>query len=84
MKRLSSSVAVAALCLGLTSGVPAPAQADVSWTMTSPFAREIGRPGDVDRDTYHIEHVYELQYRLRWLGLFDARPNGVFGRRTEP
>lgn len=81
----SAVVAVAmTLCttLGLTVLGTAPAQA-VGWDMTSPFAREIVRPGDMDRDTYHIEHVYELQYRLFWIGLLDARPNGQFGPQTE-
>ncbi|MFZ2015619.1 MAG: peptidoglycan-binding domain-containing protein, partial [Nocardioides sp.] len=49
------------------------------WTLRDPFSREIVRPGDIDTDPYHIEHVYEVQYRLRRLGLFDAVPNGHFG-----
>ena len=83
MKKLLGLVAVLALGLGLTPVLVVPAQADISWTMRSPFAREIVRPGDVDKDTYNIEHVYELQYRLKWLGLLPARPTGVFGPRTE-
>lgn len=83
MKKLLSLVAVMALGLGLTTVISSPAQADLRWTMRSPFAREIVRPGDVDQDTYNIEHVYELQYRLKWVGLFDATPNGVFGPKTE-
>jgi len=84
MKKLLSLVAVMALGLGLTTAVSAPAQAaDVGWTMKSPFAREIVRRGDVDRDVYHIEHVYELQYRLKWAGVLRATPNGVFGPKTE-
>ncbi len=83
MKKLLSLVAVLALGLGLTTAVVAPAQADAKWTMKSPFAREIVRPGDADRNTYNIEHVYELQYRLKWAGVFTARPNGVFGPQTE-
>ena len=83
MKKLLSFVAVMALSLGLTTVISAPAEAKVDWTMKSPFAREIVRPGDVDRDQYNIEHVYELQYRLKWVGLLGATPNGVFGPRTE-
>ncbi|HET6627304.1 MAG TPA: L,D-transpeptidase family protein [Nocardioidaceae bacterium] len=83
MKKLWSLVAVMALGLGLTLVVSAPAEARPGWTMSSPFAREIVRPGDVDRDPYRIEHVYELQYRLKWAGLFRATPNGVFGPKTE-
>lgn len=68
-----------ALGLGLTAATAAPAQAA---GMDSRFAREVVRPGDVDRDQYHIEHVYELQYRLRWAGLLSATPNGQFGPQT--
>jgi hypothetical protein len=47
------------------------------------FSREVVRPGDVDADPYHIEHVYEVQRRLDRLGLFDATPNGTFGPITK-
>jgi len=57
--------------------------AKVTWTLRDPFSREIVRPGDDDADPYHIEHVYEVQYRLKRLGLFDANPNGHFGPITE-
>jgi lipoprotein-anchoring transpeptidase ErfK/SrfK len=83
MKKLLSLVAVLTLAMGLTTTVAAPAQAAKKWSMSSPFAREVTRPGDVDRDTYNIEHVYELQYRLGWVGVFTATPNGVFGPQTE-
>lgn len=83
MKKLLSLVAVMVLTLGLTTVISTPAQASVPWTMKSPFAREIVRPGDMDRDTYNIEHVYELQYRLKWVGLFDGAPTGYFGPSTE-
>jgi hypothetical protein len=83
MKKLLSVVAVLAMSLGLTTAVSAPAQARPGWDLSSPFAREVVRPGDIDRDTYHVEHVYELQYRLKWAGLLAARPNGVFGPKTE-
>ncbi|MGH3508911.1 MAG: L,D-transpeptidase family protein [Nocardioidaceae bacterium] len=53
-----------------------------TWSMASRFAREVTRPGDRDLRPSHIEHVRELQYRLRWLGLFPARVNGVFGTST--
>ena len=82
MRKLLSLVATLAMGLGLTTVVASPADA-VDWNMSSPFAREIVRPGDMDRDVYNIEHVYELQYRLRWLGLLDATPNGQFGPQTE-
>lgn len=62
--------------------MPPSANASVSWTLRDPFSREIVRPGDRDVDPYHIEHVYEVQHRLKRLGLFSATPNGRFGRAT--
>jgi hypothetical protein len=88
--RRSTVVAVAALVVALgtvLAGVVGAAEAKTpakpTWKLTDPFAREIVRPGDVDKDAYHIEHVYEVQYRLRWLGLFKATPNGRFGPVTK-
>lgn len=54
-----------------------------TWTLRDPFSREVVRRGDVDRDPYHIAHVYEVQLRLKRLGLFDVRPTGTFGPITE-
>jgi peptidoglycan hydrolase-like protein with peptidoglycan-binding domain len=66
--------------LALLSVTTAPAAStSARWTLRDSFSREIVRPGDVDADPYHIEHVYELQYRLKRVGLFDAVPNGHFG-----
>lgn len=81
MKRLLSVVAALVMGLGLTAVVAQPAQAAVD--LTAPFSREPVFRGDVDKDQYNIEHVYDVQYRLRWLGLLDATPNGVFGPQTE-
>jgi len=83
MKKLLTALAVMALSLGLTTVISAPAQAKPQRTMQSPFAREVVRPGDADVDPYDIEHVYELQHRLKWVGLFSATPNGQFGPITE-
>ncbi len=70
--------------LGPLSVTPAPAaSASAGWTLRDPFSREIVRRGDVDADPYHIEHVYEVQYRLKRVGLFEAVPNGHFGPITE-
>ena len=59
------------------------ATASTRWTLRDAFSREVVRPGAVDADPYRIEHVYEVQYRLKRLGLFDATPNGRFGPVTE-
>jgi len=46
------------------------------------FAREITRRGDKDTSVYNIEHVRELQYRLRWAGVYHGAVTGTFGDRT--
>jgi hypothetical protein len=75
------------LALGVLAPVPvstaAPAGASAHWTLLDPFSREVVRPGAVDADPYHIAHVYELQYRLKRVGLFAPAPTGYFGRITE-
>jgi hypothetical protein len=84
MKKILSCLASLAVVLGLVTVAGSPAQAaTTTWTMSSPFAREVVRVGDVDLGPYAINHVYEVQYRLRWLGLFDATPSGYFGPRTK-
>ena len=50
-----------------------------SWSLRDPFARETVRPGAVDASPYRIEHVDEVQWRLKRLGIFRATPNGHFG-----
>jgi hypothetical protein len=74
-----ASTLLTGLAVAVVPAVPAQAAVD----LTAPFSREPVRPGDVDADQWHIEHVYEVQIRLRRLGLFDARPNGTFGSKTE-
>lgn len=67
------------------SSVPAPIAVSSGGVLardTAPFSRETVRFGDVDADPFHIEHVYEVQYRLARLGLFEARPTGFYGRLT--
>jgi hypothetical protein len=83
MKRVLSLVATLAVALGLTTTIGAPADAAPGRERATAFSRETVRLGDNDTDAYHIEHVYEVQYRLRWLGLLKARPNGHFGPLTE-
>ncbi len=72
----------------LAAGLAPPAQAATAapaatWTLRSPFSREVVRPGDQDVSPYRIEHVRELQYRLRWLGFFHATPTGYYGPVTK-
>ena len=47
------------------------------------FARETVRYGDQDTSSSHIEHVYELQYRLTWAGVYDGPVTGYFGDLTQ-
>jgi peptidoglycan hydrolase-like protein with peptidoglycan-binding domain len=53
-----------------------------TFSMRDTFAREITRYGDADTSPYHIEHVTELQYRLRWAGVHSANITGYFGPST--
>jgi peptidoglycan hydrolase-like protein with peptidoglycan-binding domain len=46
------------------------------------FAREFTRRGERDRSTSDIEHVRELQYRLRWVGVYNGPVTGTFANRT--
>ena len=46
------------------------------------FAREFTRRGDSDSSVYDIEHVRELQYRLRWAGVYKGPVTGTFGDLT--
>jgi len=81
MKKLCSLLAVLAVTMGTTVVVASPAEAAPN--LRAPFSRELVKRGQVDKDQWHIAHVYEVQYRLRWLGHLDARPTGYFGRQTE-
>lgn len=56
--------------------------ASASSFLKTPFARGNTVPGDRDSSPKSIDHVYELQYRLRWEGLFRYAANGVYGPRT--
>ncbi len=53
-----------------------------TFSMSDTFAREVTRFGDADTSTYAIEHVRELQYRLRWAGVFHVGVTGTFGKIT--
>jgi hypothetical protein len=46
------------------------------------FAREFTRRGERDVSPRDIEHVRELQYRLRWAGVYNGPVTGTFAHRT--
>lgn len=48
----------------------------------APWAREVISLGARDDGPYHIQHVLELQIRLRWVGLYHRIPTGEFGGDT--
>jgi hypothetical protein len=50
--------------------------------MTKRFARELVKFRQRDRSPYRIEHVTELQWRLKREGKFRFRPNGRYGTAT--
>ena len=50
--------------------------------LSAPWAREVTRYGARDVDPYHIAHVRELQYRLKWVGLFPGNPTEYYGTTT--
>jgi hypothetical protein len=77
-KLLTALVALALLVLP-----PVPTADASSWTLRDRFTREVVRPGAADVSPYDIAHVYELQYRLKWRGLFDAAPTGFYGPVTK-
>jgi len=58
------------------------AVASAGFTMHDKWAREFTRYGDADTSVYNIEHVTELQYRLRWAGVYGGPVTGNFGPLT--
>ncbi len=50
--------------------------------LNAPWAREEVHYGQRDANPYAIQHVLELQYRLKWVGLFAPAPTGYFGSVT--
>jgi hypothetical protein len=97
VKRVSALVATLALVM-TTCALAAPAlaappgafsssanaAAGRQWSMLDRFAREAVQEGDADSGTYFpaIEHVRELQYRLRWAGVYTGPVTGYFGGLT--
>ena len=85
-------MAAAALVLAAMAGSPAQATGAPAsigtwsdrWTMQDRFARELVHKGQSDHGSYYptIEHVHELQYRLRWAGVYRGPVTGHFGDLT--
>ena len=71
------ALAVSALALVAGTGT-AGAATQTRWRLTDPFSREVVSRGDVDHGPYDIEHVFEVQFRLKWLGFFKGTPDGHF------
>ena len=66
------------------AAAPAASAPDASrWTMQKRFAREVVRRGDRDKNPRHIEHVTELQYRLKWVGAYHGPVSGKFTKATK-
>jgi hypothetical protein len=83
MRRTLLAAVIVVLSAFLLLGAVVPASASDGGTLRDPFSREVVRPGDQDVNPYGIEHVYELQYRLRWLEYFDRVPTGYYGDVTK-
>jgi Putative peptidoglycan binding domain/L,D-transpeptidase catalytic domain len=84
---LASATAVAApsASKGQTAATPLTTQVSERAGIYKPrerFAREFTRRGDRDVSTSDIEHVRELQYRLRWAGVYRGPVTGTFGNQT--
>jgi len=76
-------VAVLAGLVVTVSLLPATSYAASGWSLRDRFAREATYALDRDVNPWHIEHVRELQLRLRFLGLFERRISGVDGVATQ-
>ena len=86
MRRVLVTLVVLVLALAVQPLVQVAGAASASAVAATPvhrFGREVVRPGDVDADPYHIEHVREVQLRLGRLGLYAAPVDGRFGPVTE-
>jgi hypothetical protein len=81
--RIKKLLGVGLVSLAMAVGFLAPAQANASSVITTPFWRETVASGAQDKDAYHISHVYELQYRLSWAGYNPGGFDGVFGPGTK-
>jgi hypothetical protein len=87
VKRLTGaalSCALTALLLLLVPGAESPAwAAGQEGNLSRPLTREPVRLGARDVSPYDIEHVNELEWRLKRLGWFAYRPDGRFRNATK-
>ncbi|HEV8055580.1 MAG TPA: L,D-transpeptidase family protein [Nocardioidaceae bacterium] len=81
MKKLSGGLVVAVVALVLALVAPGTATgAGDGFSMRDRFAREQARHGDNDASPYSIEHVTELQYRLKRVNLMrGVSATGYYG-----
>lgn len=80
------AVAKGSLVAGPTAGslggvamAPRTGLAQTETGLNAPWSRQQIGYGATDGDAYHINHVRELQLRLKWVGLFPATPTGYYG-----
>jgi hypothetical protein len=64
------------------SGRPVQGTQHTGTGLGAPWAREVIREGARDAGPHQIQHVRELQYRLKFVGLYHGVPTGVFGPAT--
>jgi hypothetical protein len=79
---LAVVVGAAALLVAPAGSGQAVTAATHSRPMTRPFAREVAQFGQRDRSPYDIEHVRELQLRLKRERMYHLSPNGRYGTAT--
>ncbi|MGH3356573.1 MAG: L,D-transpeptidase family protein [Nocardioidaceae bacterium] len=82
MQRIAGVLLAAVLGMATLAITPVTASATHDGWLTKRFARELVRFGERDRSTYDIEHVRELQWRLKRERLYRFRPNGRYGTAT--
>jgi hypothetical protein len=68
---------------GITGAALTMAPHRQKFQMSDTYAREVTRYGQSDSSVHSIAHVRELQYRLRWEGVFRAGVTGTFGDLTQ-
>lgn len=57
---------------------PSSVGADERLRLKARFAREVTKRGDRDRGVHAIEHVRELQFRLRWASVYSGPASGRY------